>query len=286
MSSHPESGPETAAVTIGLPVYNGEATLERAIEALLSQTCKHLVLVISDNASTDATQAICEAMAARDSRVKYIRQAENIGAFNNFRFVLDRAQTPYFMWTAHDDWLETDTVERCLRMLQIDPGLSAAIPETLFHGRDNSKRKARGCASITGPAAFRLARYLARPADNSRFYGLFHTAVIKQSFPDDLGGAPASDWVISALTLSHGAHVCVKGACLHRSAAEPGRYARMLKPGLASKLDRYIPTASMSCNLLRHLPWPLAVASLPSLLLLACHQSIWLRWVSISSRRQ
>lgn len=99
-------------VAIGLIVYNGENYISTAIDSLLSQTFKEFDLIISDNASTDATEKICRQYAAKDKRIKYIRQDENIGAYNNFRFVREKgANSKYFMWAAHDDfwaenWLE------------------------------------------------------------------------------------------------------------------------------------------------------------------------------------
>ena len=53
-------------VSIGLPVYNGAKYLRPALRALLSQDFEEFELIISDNASTDETEAICRAYAASD----------------------------------------------------------------------------------------------------------------------------------------------------------------------------------------------------------------------------
>lgn len=98
--SVPERNP---AVSIGMPVYNGAQYIREALDSLLAQTFTDFELIISDNASTDATQSICEEYARRDPRVSYVRQAENKGAVANFRFVLDRARADLFMWAAYDD---------------------------------------------------------------------------------------------------------------------------------------------------------------------------------------
>jgi len=43
--------------------------------------------------------------AKKDKRIKLFRQPKNIGGLKNFRFVLEQAQTPYFIWLAgHDIW--------------------------------------------------------------------------------------------------------------------------------------------------------------------------------------
>ena len=62
-------------VAIGLPVYNGDNYLAAAIESILAQSYGDFDFLISDNASTDGTEEICQAYAKRDSRIRYIRQA-------------------------------------------------------------------------------------------------------------------------------------------------------------------------------------------------------------------
>jgi len=100
------------AVSIGMPVYNGAKFIREALDSLLAQSFRDFELIISDNASTDETQSLCEAYARQDSRISYIRQAKNLGAVPNFLFVLRQSRGTYFMWAAHDDiwaanWLET-----------------------------------------------------------------------------------------------------------------------------------------------------------------------------------
>lgn len=60
-----------AKLSIGMPVWNSEQFVRRAIEAILSQSFTDFELIISDNASTDSTQEICEAYAASDARTRY-----------------------------------------------------------------------------------------------------------------------------------------------------------------------------------------------------------------------
>ncbi|MGD0577055.1 MAG: glycosyltransferase family A protein [Candidatus Staskawiczbacteria bacterium] len=92
-------------LTMGMPVYDEEKHIGEAIESLLAQTYKDFILIISDNASTDRTSQICREYAEKDSRIIYVRQAENKGGLFNFRYVLEQANTPYFMWCGgHDKW--------------------------------------------------------------------------------------------------------------------------------------------------------------------------------------
>ena len=98
MPAHPR-------VSIGLPVYNGELFLENALDSILSQTYSDFELIISDNASDDKTEEICRSYAARDKRVRYSRNAHNLGAAPNYNRVYHLARGRYFKWASHDDVL-------------------------------------------------------------------------------------------------------------------------------------------------------------------------------------
>jgi glycosyltransferase involved in cell wall biosynthesis len=106
---------------IGLPVYNGELYLREALDSLLAQSFTDFEILICDNASTDATPAIAQEYAARDSRIRYQRNAENIGAAANFNLALGVGDNRYFKWAAHDDLLEPDFLASCVQALEGDP---------------------------------------------------------------------------------------------------------------------------------------------------------------------
>jgi glycosyltransferase involved in cell wall biosynthesis len=104
-------------VSIGMPVFNGEPFIREALDSLLAQSFIDFELIISDNASTDGTAAICQDYAANDKRISYVRQSSNIGPLANFQYVLDRAVGDYFMWAAADDrWSQDWLYELTLGM--------------------------------------------------------------------------------------------------------------------------------------------------------------------------
>ena len=105
-------------VFIGMIAYNGERFIVKAIESLLAQSHTDLTVFISDDASNDTTQQICEHYARNDSRIQYYRQKQNIGMINNFNFVIQRANTPYFMWASQDDIWEKDFIRICIDNLE------------------------------------------------------------------------------------------------------------------------------------------------------------------------
>jgi glycosyltransferase involved in cell wall biosynthesis len=110
-------------VTVGLPVHNGENYLTQALDSLLAQTFTDFELVVSDNHSTDATEEICRTYAARDPRIRYLRQERNIGAIPNHNALVGEARAPYFKWAAHDDVYGPELLERCVAVLDQEPGV-------------------------------------------------------------------------------------------------------------------------------------------------------------------
>jgi glycosyltransferase involved in cell wall biosynthesis len=110
------------AVTVGIPVFNGEAYIREAVESVMAQTYRDFEILISDNASTDATPAICAAYAAKFAgRIRFFRHSENRGPFWNLKFVTDEAHGRLLVWLAHDDSLEATYLAECVRRLAANP---------------------------------------------------------------------------------------------------------------------------------------------------------------------
>jgi glycosyltransferase involved in cell wall biosynthesis len=116
-----ESAVEVPLVSVGLPVYNGEAFLEDAIRSALGQTLTDLELVLCDNASSDRTAEICRDYAARDPRVRYYRNPRNLGAAANYNLAFSHARGRYFKWLAHDDAMLSSYLAKTSRILEERP---------------------------------------------------------------------------------------------------------------------------------------------------------------------
>ncbi|NOZ02768.1 MAG: glycosyltransferase [Deltaproteobacteria bacterium] len=113
-------------VSIGLPVYNGENFVEDAIRSILAEYYSNIELIISDNASTDRTEEICRDYAARDGRIRYLRNERNLGAAPNYNRTFHEARGEYFRWAAHDDMTEPEFLARCVEALDSDPSVVLA----------------------------------------------------------------------------------------------------------------------------------------------------------------
>lgn len=127
----PRSHRDEPLVSVGVPVFNGAQFLEDALTSIRAQTYQNLEIVIADNASDDATEEICRRHADGDPRITYVRHPTNVGASKNFNFVLEQSSGAYFKWAAHDDVLEPEFIEECVRVLESNPGIVLCHSEVL-----------------------------------------------------------------------------------------------------------------------------------------------------------
>lgn len=119
-------------LTVGMPVYNGENYVAEAIESVLAQTYSDFDLIISDNASTDATEEICRSYAAGDHRIVFRRLTENVGAAANFNRVFQMAKSPFFKFAAHDDLCMPRFFEVCMNAFtDASPEVALCFPGTI-----------------------------------------------------------------------------------------------------------------------------------------------------------
>lgn len=139
-------------VSIGLPVYNGERFIAQALDCLLDQTLADLEVIVSDNASTDRTAEICLAYAARDARVRYVRQESNMGATRNWNFVAQQARGQYFKWASANDYCNPRLLEKCIAVMLKDPGVVLCHGRTCLVDEDTGEGKVYpGDVSATDP---------------------------------------------------------------------------------------------------------------------------------------
>lgn len=125
-------------VSIGMPVYNREKYVGASIEAHLVQSYTDFELIITDNASTDRSEEICRAYAAKDPRVKYYRNPRNLGAAGNYRRCFELSTGEYFRWTPSDDLVSSNLLERAVDVLDHDPSIFVAYPRTKLIDADGS----------------------------------------------------------------------------------------------------------------------------------------------------
>ena len=101
-------------VSIIVPVYNAEKTLERCVDSILNQTYQDFELLLVDDGSPDGSGALCDAYARQDSRVRVFHQ-ENAGVSAARNLALDHAAGEYLQFLDSDDWITPDATSSLVR---------------------------------------------------------------------------------------------------------------------------------------------------------------------------
>lgn len=123
-------------LSIGVPVFNGERYLAAALQSVLDGSFADFEVIISDNGSTDGTEEISRAFVAKDDRIRYLRNASNIGPNPNYNRVFRAATGTYFKWLAYDDLCGPDMLARCVEILDRDPSIVLCSARYVEIGED------------------------------------------------------------------------------------------------------------------------------------------------------
>ena len=108
--------PADPVVSIAMPTYNrADSYLKEAIQSALNQTYQNFEIIVSDNCSSDETEAVVKSF--HDNRIRYFKQTTNIGAKNNINFCLGQARGKYFQLLFDDDVIDPDFLETCINAI-------------------------------------------------------------------------------------------------------------------------------------------------------------------------
>lgn len=123
-------------VSIGLPVFNGEAYLSEMLDSIVGQTFADFEVIISDNASSDRTKDICQKYERNDTRIRFYRSDINRGASWNYGRVFELARGKYFRWAPADDLFAPESLEACVEILEKHPEVVLCYPKTTLINSD------------------------------------------------------------------------------------------------------------------------------------------------------
>ena len=169
-------------VTVGMPVYNGVGFLERSLSCLVEQTYPDFRLIISDNASTDNTWEILEKYAKNDSRLELHRQQTNIGLRANFQYVLDQAETEFFMWHSDDDWVDSNYLEEVVSVIRQEPSCMLAATFSVRVAQDGTELHREAFPDISSmPRRARIRAMLKQP-EPFWIHGLFRADALRRAW--------------------------------------------------------------------------------------------------------
>lgn len=106
-------------VSVVVPIYNVETLLRRALDSILSQTCKDWEAILVDDGSTDSSGRIAEEYAESDRRFQVIHKA-NGGQSEARNVGLQHARGEFLLFLDADDFLHPQLMELCLQAMLRD----------------------------------------------------------------------------------------------------------------------------------------------------------------------
>jgi len=188
-------------ISVILPTYNRVDKLKKALESLINQTYKNLEIIVSDNHSEDGTEELCREFAAKDSRIQYYRQSENIGMIVNTNFVANKITGEYWLGMCDDDWIDDDFIEKIVSFAINHPDYSAIFALTkLYNPKGDLKAIAKLQKLDYNDLCERVAKLIKINLENLCM-GLYKSNILKQMEISDGGmyqNRLAEDWLISA----------------------------------------------------------------------------------------
>lgn len=92
-------------ISIVVPVYNAEATLNQCLESICQQDFNNFEVLLIDDGSIDGSRKMCEGYVQRDERFKYFYKS-NGGVSSARQCGLEQAQGKYLIFVDSDDWVE------------------------------------------------------------------------------------------------------------------------------------------------------------------------------------
>lgn len=109
-------GQNRPLVSVIMPAYNAEKYIAEAIESVISQTYANWELFVLDDCSTDRTAEIAEGFAETDSRIRLLKNSQNMGVANTRNRGFDLARGEWIALLDSDDVWRSDKLEKQLAL--------------------------------------------------------------------------------------------------------------------------------------------------------------------------
>lgn len=197
-------------ISIVMPVFDDEATVDAALQSALDQTLSEVEIICVDDASTDGTPAVIEAFAARDPRVRLIRHGQNRSAFQARRTGVLAASAEHVLFLDGDDELVPDAAAKVLARAHETAADIVGFGVTVIErdgrtGGSYERRLQPAHATITGGEVLRGLFPIGKPAQGQLWRYLFRTRLLREAqalLPDDLALARVNDLPLMFLAAS------------------------------------------------------------------------------------
>lgn len=173
---------ETGRLTVGLPIYNEEKTIRKTLDSIMENIDEIDYVFISDNDSTDATSDICKEYCQLDSRIKYYKNDENIGSWQNMMKLLQRINTEFYMQLGGHDYLSSGYIVALKKEMSEDTvccfgNVVNQIPNSPVKDTYWNCRKSLASDQVSK----RFLSYLSVGGANRAYYGIMRTSALKEA---------------------------------------------------------------------------------------------------------
>ena len=133
---------ERPLISVIIPAYNAEDTLDRCLDSITRQTYHNLEIIIVNDGSTDSTPSICDSWKHADGRVKVIHQS-NAGVSGARNTGLQAVTGDLLTWVDSDDWIDSDFISQMYEV-QCLHDVDTVIAQSIWHFRNESFLELRG----------------------------------------------------------------------------------------------------------------------------------------------
>ena len=101
-------------ISVVIPIYNRESTLQKCVDSVLAQTYKNIEVILVNDGSTDNSLNICKKYAESDIRI-VIADKKNGGVSSARNLGVDKSRGEYLFFLDSDDWIDADTIDLLYR---------------------------------------------------------------------------------------------------------------------------------------------------------------------------
>lgn len=168
-------------VSVLIATYNGQRTIEVALENICNSTYRNLEIVILDDCSTDETYQICQKKAEKDSRISLNRNHTNLGINETYNQLFGLSRGKYIVWNDQDDKRDKTFIEKAVKYLELENDAVLCHSHTLVTVNHQPVHSTRLDSVVSKKTL--LSRYwgLLRTFSDITIYGLIRRSAILET---------------------------------------------------------------------------------------------------------
>ncbi len=166
-------------VSIGVPFFNNEKSIESLIESLLNQNFENIEIILSDNCSTDKSVEKIDKFL-NNKKITYFRNEKNFGSIYNHNLLLDYAKGKYFMWAHGDDILSENFIRDAVSVLERDDKISSVSGKIIYVKNGTHIGNLNEPKNLNTSEYTRIANYISSNFVDTLMNGLHRKCIIQK----------------------------------------------------------------------------------------------------------